>query len=281
MLRIKIFDVDHGFCAVIQGNDYHTILLDCGYSFRTGFRPGRYLLNNYCRHLDYLIVPAYTEGHLAGFIDLNNHFLKHHFSIDYLITNPSINVNSIYEFAVGNPDLVHELKLLNQIGYLRKKIDQTIQWENASLSFFCNFYSNSADLYNLSLVTFVSYQDIHIIFPSDLKTEGWLSLLKNPQFCKQLSQVNLFVASNHGQESGYCSEVFDYCTPELIIISNHGHRQLPLAALRQYESHAKGLQTSTGKQKVLTTRNDGTIHIVQDENSSLEVFAQKREIYSY
>lgn len=281
MLEIKIFNVDHGFCTVIQLNNKHTILLDCGYNFCSGFRPARYLLNHDFQHLDYLIVPAYTEGHLAGFIDFNNHFSEGHFSINCLITNPSINDNNIYNLAGGNLDLFHELKVLSKIKYLCKEIDQTVQWENTNIAFFCNFYSSSANLYNLSLVTFLFYKNVRIIFPSDLKTDGWQSLLKNPQFCDLLSQVNLFVASNHGQESGYCSEVFDYCKPELVIISNHGHRQLPLAALRQYELHAQGLQISAGKQKVLTTRNDGTIHIVQDENSSLKVFAQKHEIYSY
>lgn len=281
MLDIKIFDVDHGFCAAIEASNRHTIMLDCGYSFRTGFRPARYLLNHHCRHIDYLIVPAYTEGHLAGFSDLNDHFLERYFFIDYLISNPSINVNSIHELAIRNPGIGQDLKLLSKVGYGRKKIDRTIEWENASLFFFWNSHSNFLDLYNLSLVTFLSYQDIHIIFPSDLKTEGWRSLLKNPQFCDRLRQVNFFVASNHGQENGYCSEVFNYCTPELIIISNHGHRQLPLSALRQYERHARGFQTSLGRQKLLTTRDDGMIAIHQNGSLSLQVIAQKYEVYKY
>lgn len=227
-----IFDVDHGFCAVIETNERRTILLDCGYSFRTGFRPARYLLNRCSYRLDYLIAPAYTEGHLAGFSDLISRFLERYFSIGCFVANPSINFNSIEELSVRNPGIGQDLKLLCKVNYGQRRINQTIQWGNCSLSFFWNSYPNFLDIRNLSLVMFLSYQDTHIIFPSDLKTEGWRNLLKNPKFCDRLRQVNLFVASNHGQDDGYCPEVFNYCTPDL----NHGFQPRSSPASSVYAS---------------------------------------------
>jgi len=281
MLNIKIFDVDHGFCAVIEADNRHTILLDCGYGFRTGFRPARYLLNHRSQHIDYLIVPAYTEGHLVGFSDFINHFLERYFSIDCFVTNPSINFNSVEELLVQNPGIGQDLKLLCKANYGQRRIDQSIQWGNCSLSFFWNSYPNFLDIRNLSLVTFLSYQNTHIIFPSDLKTEGWRNLLKNPKFCDRLRQVNLFVASNHGQDDGYCPEVFNYCAPDLVMISNRMHQPLPSSMLRQYERHARGLRTTQGSRKVLTTRDAGTITIQTNRTESLQVMTQKHKVYQY
>ena len=39
MLDIKIFDVDYGFCAALTTGDHHTVLMDFGYSTRSGFNP--------------------------------------------------------------------------------------------------------------------------------------------------------------------------------------------------------------------------------------------------
>lgn len=281
MVKIKIFDVDHGFCAAIEANECHTMLLDCGYSFRTGFRPARYLLNHRSRHLDYLIIPAYTEGHLTGFSDLSSHFSEHYFSIDHLIANPSVNAASIPELMVRNPGTGQALRTLNNVKCSPVKIEQTIRWRNCSLSFFWNSYPDFLDIRNLSLVTFLSCQDTHIVFPSDLKAQGWRNLLKNSEFCDRLRQVNLFIASNHGQDDGYCPEVFNYCTPDLIMISNHVHRQLPTSTLRQYERHARGLRTDLGSQKVLTTRDAGTITIHPNQTKFPQVITHKHEIYQY
>lgn len=281
MVSIKIFDVDHGFCAAVEANDRHTLLIGCGYSFRNGFRPARYVLSRCSRHLDGLILPTYTADHLAGFSDLNGHFLEHYFSVDYLVVNPSINSSSIPELKARNPLIGKALSSLEKVNCQSKEITQSIQWKNASLAFFWNSYPTFLDLHNLSLVTFLSYQDIHIIFPGDLQASGWRALLQNPAFCDRLRRVNLFIASKSGQEDGYCPEVFDYCQPDLVIISNHIHRQPPNSVLRQYERHARGLKAIFGKRKVLTTRDAGTITIQQDENKSLEMIFQKHEVYQY
>lgn len=39
-------------------------------------------------------------------------------------------------------------------------------------------------------------------------------MLKNADFRQRLAEVNVFVASHHGRENGYCEEVFQYCKPE-------------------------------------------------------------------
>jgi len=73
--------------------------------------------------------------------------------------------------------------------------------------------------------------------------------------------MNIFVASHHGRESGYCSEVFNFCRPDIILISDKSivHETQNV----NYAKHANGLSWNGTNEKryVLTTRNDGSITI--------------------
>jgi beta-lactamase superfamily II metal-dependent hydrolase len=280
-MNITIFNVEHGFCAAVDTDERHTLLIDCGYSFRTGFRPARYLINNTTRYLNYLIVPTYTEDHLAGFSDFINHFLEGYFSIAYLVANPSIDTQNLPELIIRNFGTTKSAGLFNKVSESFWKGERSIHIGNLEVSFFWNNYPEFLDFYNLSLVTFLSYQDINIIFPGNLKVEGWCTLLRKAEFRARLKRVNLFVASNHGQEDGYCPDIFNYCDPDLVIISNQVHRQLPSSAIRQYERHARGIGTAWGQQKVLATHDVGTITIEQSPGSSLQVITQPSKVYQY
>lgn len=48
MLDIHIFDVDRGFCAVIDRSSRHTILIDTGFKAHIGFGPQQHLLKRRC-----------------------------------------------------------------------------------------------------------------------------------------------------------------------------------------------------------------------------------------
>jgi hypothetical protein len=74
---------------------------------------------------------------------------------------------------------------------------------------------------NLSLVVFVTCGQHKFIFPGDMESEGWRQLLRNPAFVAELHGVNVFVASHHGRENGYCEEVLNLCPAiEVFIISD-------------------------------------------------------------
>ncbi len=260
-MEIKIFDVDRGFCAVVITDDRRTILLDSGYS-RTGFRPSQYIVQKHCNSLECLIVPAYKEEHLAGFADLLSQSLEHCLPIHFYLANPSVDA----EHFPGLQRLNQRFK--NALAFISDSLSgvgstQVMKVDDIDISFFWNNYSDFQDADNLSLVTFLSYRDINIIFPSNLKTAGWLSLLKSPQFCDRLRQVNIFVASNHGKEDGYCPSVFDYCKPEIIIVSNEMEHPISSRMMHQYASHAQGSPLGVSYKKLLTTYDEGTITITK------------------
>ena len=279
MLNVKIFDVDRGFCAAVQAGDRHQILIDCGYNSRSGFHPTRYLLGNSTRRLNYLIVPTFTEGSLAGFYDLIGHSFNNCFSIDRLLINPSIDVESLPELIVRNFRTRKPLKFLSNICQECSNVERTVELGDVKLSFFWNTYPEFLDFPNLSLVTFLSYQNLTILFPGNLKTEGWRNLLRNSRFRDRLRQVNLLVASNHGQEDGYCPDVFNYCNPSLIVASNRSRHLLSPTAIHLYERQMQMAQKLSGQPRVLTTLNAGTITIQKFSGDSLQAIAQRSKNY--
>jgi len=259
MLDIKIFEVDHGFCAAVSTGDHHTILIDFGYSARNGFNPSKHLLHQNCTSLDCLIVPAYGEEHLAGLADFLRQTLVDGLAVHFLVANPSLHAAQFHELDVANQRFSNVLTTDPHPS--SQKVSQKMKIHGIDFSFFWNSYPDFQDAHNLSLVTFVSYGDIHIIFPSDLEVEGWRSLLKYPEFRDRLRHVNMFVAANHGREESYCPEVFDHCRPELVIISNELNQRVAPEMLARYQNHVRTCPEGICDKNLLTTHDDGTITI--------------------
>jgi len=267
MLDIKIFDVDHGFCAAIDTGDRHTILLDCGYNARTGFRPGQHIFQQRHRFLDGVILPTYSENHLEGIADLLAQCLEHGLPANFLIANPSLDTTQFPGLAVPRERLNNMLSNVMSIAVKAhpecSKISHSMVINDVKLTFFWNNYPDVQNVHNLSLVTFVSYRDLHVIFPGDLEVEGWQALLQCDDFRDHLKKVNAFVAADHGQEAGYCADVFNDCRPEVIIISNQAEQELSPQLRRRYENHVKPSQFNMSDKPLLTTREAGTITITK------------------
>lgn len=68
----------------------------------------------------------------------------------------------------------------------------------------------------------------------------------------------MLIASHHGRESGYCAEVFDYCSPSVIVFSDGPIVHATQGMSDAYARHATGIQFNGEKRYVLSTRRDGT-----------------------
>ncbi len=107
-----------------------------------------------------------------------------------------------------------------------------------------------------------------MLFPGDLEEPGWNVLLSNPAFCELLGNVNVFVASHHGRHNGYCTDVFNYCRPDIVVYSDSPivhDTQNTTALYRQYTSGI--LFGDNVRRYVLTTRNNGQITFTSTEQS--------------
>ena len=264
-MKIQICDVEHGFCAIVQTDDGQTVLIDCGHNGITQTYPDHHLRSCGASRIDRLFITNYDEDHLSGLPRLRAAGTP----ITWLHRNRSVSGQQLANLKrQGGPLGAGVTALLAMIDTYT--LDEHLVSGTAPAGFdysvFHNRYPAFQDTNNLSLVLFVEYQGLRIVFPGDLERAGWKALLEDPAFRAQLGRVNIFVASHHGRESGYAAEVFNFCRPAVVIISD-GSMQYD-SQEHSYAKHASGIiWNGSDRRYVLTTRNDGHLDITSQAGS--------------
>jgi beta-lactamase superfamily II metal-dependent hydrolase len=134
------------------------------------------------------------------------------------------------------------------------------EFPGASFRLFHNSYgSDFQDTNNMSVVTFLECGSTKFIIPGDLEKKGWLALLAQKEFVNQLVRVNVFIASHDGRDNGYCKEVFDHCSPHVVIFSDSEVEYETQDMSKTYAAHATGIAFNGEKRFVLSTRNDRSL----------------------
>lgn len=265
-MNIKIFNVSHGFCACIVANNGNVILIDCGHD-GDNFRPSNYLRTSGCTGIESLIISNYDEDHVS---DLPNIFSD--FRIDVLYRNLSITVPQLENLKRQNGPISHAMRAtLNLSNKYSHKVSVDPDYDGIEIEVFHNNYPDFIDTNNLSLITFVEYDDMGIVFTGDMESNGWESILNQTRVQDKLRNVNIFVASHHGRVNGYNKRIFDYCSPDVVVISD---KQIVHETQKNvYASHARGLSWNkqSDKRYVLTTRNDGHIEINKELGSGYRI----------
>ena len=132
-----------------------------------------------------------------------------------------------------------------------------------TLDVFNHPFPTFIDTNNLSCAFFITYGPFKILFPGDLEKEGWREHLKNPAFVQQLRATTVLVASHHGRESGYCEEIFEFCRPSAVVISDKSVvHDTQDTGNRYRDKTGSGIKTTNNnvdRRFLLTTRSDGDI----------------------
>ena len=256
---VNIYDVNHGFCSYVRdGLTGANILIDCGYDGGRGFHPVDTILSAH-GPIGGLVIQNYDEDHLDGLPHLLRTVGPTPAAV--LFGNPSLSTQQL--LSLKTQPYGHGLLAL-----LRLKLLYTVPFRPTGgttgecyISHYWNPYPVFTDTNNLSLVTFVHGPGYSVVFPGDLEHAGWKMLLGNPSFRRELASVRIFVASHHGRLNGYCREVFDYCRPDIVVISDESIRFD--SQINRYAQHATGIPWNGGREtrRVLTTRRDGDIRI--------------------
>lgn len=257
-MEIKIFDVEHGACALVTADTGAHMLIDCGHNSTTDWRPSTYLPQIGVNIIDRFFITNYDEDHVSDLVNL-----RAKIAIKLLHRNKSVTPNDIErlksETGMGN-GVAEAVKMANEYTH---PVTNPPDLGALTYDVFYNTYPNDFDdENNLSLAVFLHYNNIHIVFPGDLEKAGWEKLLKNEKFQNALSEVNVFVASHHGRESGCCEDVFKYCNPEVAIMSDMATQYDTQKTASWYGDRVSGIPWNGGTRKVLTTRKDGRIKIV-------------------
>lgn len=263
-MKINIFDVSHGFCALITCDNGARIMIDCGHK-ENAFYPSSYLRAINCTHLDYLVTQNFDQDHVSDFIGVWNQAPPAVWFINESLTGTQLQalktVKGPVTTAMGNVISKLNVSPPAQVHPDLGSVALQMRW---------NRYPVFTDENNLSVVTFLSFGQFRIAFTGDVEKEGWETLLQDQVVRQLLPGVTIFVASHHGRENGYCKEVFDLCVPDLVVISDK--EILHSTQLTNYSNVVpNGLNFGNRNRKTITTRNDGNIVIDVAENGIYEV----------
>jgi len=258
---LEILDVEHGACALITTSNQRHILVDVGHNATTGWYPGTALARKGINVIDRLVITNYDEDHVSGYRNLRDSGID----VRVLVRNASVSAQVIQHLKTedgmgrGIEALVWDIENVFTGG-----VPAPEDFGDTSFCFYRNIPGAPPfdEENNLSLVAFFTCGPHKIIFPGDMEKAGWRRLLQDPAFVKELAGVNLFVASHHGREDGYCKEVMDLC-PNIgaVIISDKKTGYQSQETVNAYRSHAKGFMYDGTLRRVLTTRRDSSIRI--------------------
>lgn len=262
-MLLRVFDVAHGFCALAIADTGKTILIDCGHNEETGFYPADYLANSGFDGVDRFFVLNFDEDHLSGLPRLR--LMQNRVPIRILHKNPSVMDWQLRKIKAETGGMGPGVEsLLAMSGNYNQIVLSPPDLGLLSFEVFWNSYPQFEDTNNLSLVLFLDYPGLSIVFPGDLESAGWEALLQNVAFRQHLQRVNVFVASHHGRKNGYCEEVFAYCNPKIVVVSDEDIKFDTQEEI-DYGVHAEGVPWTTGgTRRVLTTRSDGMIWFEAD-----------------
>ena len=134
---------------------------------------------------------------------------------------------------------------------------------------------------NSSIIRYVKYNGIRILFAGDLETAGWDWLAKNNASFKTLmkSGLDVLVAPHHGHDSGFPKALFDLTgNVKTIILSKDSEATKEgTDVYTGYSNYADGVRyynvndKCTYFGKVLTTRSNGNIYLFIDPKYGLSV----------
>ncbi len=258
-MKLTIFDVEHGACALLVTDNGMRMLIDAGHNSSTGWRPGDYLRSQSVEQLEMLVVTNYDEDHVSGLPNL-----REQIKVLWLWRNGTVSPNDIRNLK-SETGIGLGIESLIQMAETYTGTNSPSQppiFPGVDAQVFCHAYPKFDDENNLSLVLFLRVNGTNFLFPGDLEKKGWLQLLAtDARFREAVQSTNVLIASHHGRESGICEEAFDVygCKPYWVVISDQGYQFDTQKTVPFYSSKARGGVFRGNTRQVLTTRNDGAI----------------------
>jgi len=260
-LKFTILDVGHGSCAFLEAENSNIMMFDCGHKSDPEMRPSRYLREQGHGSVERLFISNYDQDHLS---DLPR--LRAELNIRSLHRNKSISAPDLRALKLrqaGEISAAMESMLDMIDDYTGGPLHPAPVFPGISYHTYHNNhpFGSGNDSNNISMVTFLTVSGTTILLPGDIERAGWLQLLENPDFADRLAAVNIFIASHHGRENGYCDEIFAHygCRPDVFVFSDSPIQYATQEMTTAYARWANGIRFNGQRRSVLTTRNDGSL----------------------
>lgn len=277
---LRVWDVEHGACAML----HHTLngiagrlaMIDSGDT--NGWAPAVFIRNNLGRtHLDYLLITNADQDHMSGLQGLWDAGIN----VPVMHHNPTFGPAAFEAVKRQSGPLTRDAqRYLQNLGTFTAPIDHPFDTSmgGITMSMFWNPWPYFTTTNDLSLVVFIKYGAFGILFPGDLEVAGWRNHLREQTFREMLRDVDVLVASHHGRESGYCEEVFEYCHPQAVVMSDKAIVHDTQGMTNTYHNHVVRnhpngvmVRSSGNRRHVLTTRSDGWIQFEVNDQGTFTI----------
>ena len=272
MMNIAVFDVGMGQCIFFRPDENpadYSMMVDCGHDgffhpvdalLRWGWLPKNY---NGLGELGNLTLTNYDHDHFSGLP-----YLRQATTLKTVNLAKNLTVDELNQIKEERTEALDELVRVRQ-RFTAPATDYHPPYTKhvASLTVDELLAAGITPTTNhLSQLVFVKAGGVGICVPGDLERPSWELMLQKPmvQYC--LRETQIFFASHHGRANGYHEDIFQYCAPECVIMSDksivHGTQE-NMASRYGTQVHGDGvvLGETGAPRKVITTRNDGHILI--------------------
>jgi len=278
-MKIEIFNVEHGACALLTDNLGQRMMIDCGHNTSSGWKPGSYLHSLGVTYLHKLWITNYDEDHVSGINDLFDNV-----TVANLSRNTDVSPALISHHKRNNTMGAGIARLIKEATYnfaapgMPVPGNPILQFSGITEQVFWNTYAQFQDENNLSVVLRLACDGTVIMFTGDMELSGWRALLTRPDFRQALLGVDIFVASHHGREDGYCEEMFQYFgpnCPRFVVVSDKSIVHETQKTGAWYAGKAFGGNfNGEEKRKFITTRSDGSLLIVPNAPTNTYTFSK-------
>lgn len=278
-LTVKFYDVGHGSCThIITPNGRH-------YLVDVGSKPDK----SVCKHIrekhlgvgkiDYLVI---THPHLDHICDLR--------SMRPLDLGPAVlqRPKAAFPLVVSPDDSPSDAaikKLANQLNDSYTSpvvVDPCLPENTGGLSMQIFWPAVTAgeygDLNNFSSVVVLDYGGYKLVLTGDNPRRKLEGQLQNQVFAKAVSDADVLLAPHHGRSGEYCGDFVRMVNPRITVISDECVQyDTQVDSSSCYGDATRGVNWGGSFRKVFTTRNDGTVKVVINDDGSWSIATSKDE----
>lgn len=299
-MKIIVFDVSNGFCAIAVCRNGNSLMIDCG-SHSEKENPVD-LLKGLSASGGWLsemkpFAPHGAKAYPLTLLSISHPDEDHIRNIEYVrehIAPALLDRRHLEEFPTqaltAGPALEHykthfcdtyrgTTALIPDWGFTRRsyRIPMNIVTTHPSFS-----YGKITN--NSSIVTVLEHGSRRVVFGGDLESCGWEWLIENDAaFRTDMSKgIDVFVAPHHGHRSGFPTGLFELSGhPTISILAKGSEYKDGTDVDSRYSQlsdgiEVKSLQTnSLETKKTLTSRSNGNVYVDVDALGEINVYSDR------
>ena len=250
---LKVFDVEHGSCALLRTDTGARMLIDCGRNFKTGWSPALQLLRDGATSLEMLVITNYDEDHVDGLPEL-----REHLPIQQLWRTKNVNPAQIVQLK-SEDGMGNGIAELVKMAMQYTGVSAEINFGNVTREMFYNPEGSFDDENNLSAIIVLSINGKKVLFTGDMERAGFDLLMNNNKFISAVSNADVLIAPHHGRECSVHEQFLNIVRPYWTVISDKGFQYSTQETVPTYRKYSRGGLFRGEQRQVLTTRSDGTI----------------------